>query len=109
DPNAMSPKRETRPYVGLKPKMPHSAAGCRTDPPVSDPSASGAMLAATATALPLDDPPGVRATSHGLRVGPKAEFSDELPIANSSMLPMPTTMAPASSKRCTNVAVYGAR
>ena len=32
--------------------MPQNAAGCRIDPPVSDPSASGVIPAATATAEP---------------------------------------------------------
>ena len=40
--NATSPYRDTRPYVGFTPTTPHSAAGWRTDPPVSEPSASGA-------------------------------------------------------------------
>src|SRR2546421_9709431 len=33
--------RESRPYVGLSPKMPQSEAGTRIDPLVSEPSASG--------------------------------------------------------------------
>src|SRR4051812_49040499 len=89
--------------------MPHNAAGCRTDPPVSLPNAIGVMPAATETAEPALDPPLVRFGSHGLRVGPKAEFSEELPMANSSMFVMPTGIAPASIRRCTKVAVYGAR
>ena len=52
--------------------------------------------AATAAAEPPDEPPGIRVTSHGLRVTPKAEFSVELPIANSSMLQRPKTIAPAA-------------
>ena len=56
--NAISPYRDTRPYVGLRPTTPHSAAGWRIDPPVSEPSASGVMPAATATADPPLDPPG---------------------------------------------------
>jgi len=38
DAKAMRPYRETRPYVGLKPTTPDSAAGWRIDPPVSLPS-----------------------------------------------------------------------
>ena len=40
--------------------MPVSAAGCRTEPPVSLPSPTGASPAATAAAEPPLDPPGVR-------------------------------------------------
>ena len=64
--------------------MPHSAAGCRIEPPVSVPSAQGASPAATAAALPPEEPPGTRVWSQGFRTGPKAEFSFEEPIANSS-------------------------
>ena len=51
--------------------MPQSAAGCRIDPPVSEPSASGVMPAATATAEPPLDPPGMR--SSGPRIPRRAE------------------------------------
>src|SRR5438552_12871612 len=67
------------------------------------------MPAATAAALPPDDPPGTRVVSCGLRVGPKAEFSVELPIANSSRLVLPMTTAPAARRRSTTVASYGGR
>src|SRR5947209_2950447 len=79
------------------------------DPPVSEPSASGAKPAATAAALPPLDPPGTRVWSWGFLVGPKAEFSVELPMANSSRLVFPTTTAPAAASRCTTVASYGGR
>src|SRR5947209_10336924 len=87
--------------------MPQKEAGCRIEPPVSDPSATGAIRAATAAADPPLDPPGARSSAHGLRVGPKAEFSVEEPIANSSQLVLPTTIAPARSRRVTTVASYG--
>ena len=70
--------------MGFKPTIPHSAAGCRIDPPVSVPIAHGASPAATAAALPPEEPPGTRPRSHGLRAGPNAEFSVEEPMANSS-------------------------
>src|SRR3954468_6949908 len=69
--------------------------------------ASGAKPAATAAALPPLDPPGTRVVSWGLRVGPNAEFSVELPMANSSRLVFPTMTAPAAARRCTTVASYG--
>ena len=73
------------------------AAGCRIEPPVSLPSASGAIRAATAAALPPLEPPGMRSRSHGFRVTLKALFSVEEPIANSSMFVLP--MMIASSRR----------
>src|SRR5919202_4207259 len=89
--------------------MPHSAAGWRIEPPVSVPIAHGALPAATAAAEPPDEPPGTRERSHGLSVGPYAEFSVEEPIANSSWLVLPSSGAPASISRSTAVAVYGGR
>src|SRR3954467_8807507 len=91
------------------PTTPHSAAGWRLEPPGSDPGARGATPAAPAAALPPLDPPGTREWSCGLRVGPKAEFSVELPMANSSRFVLPTTIAPAAVRRCTTVASYGGR
>src|SRR5918993_972277 len=91
------------------PTTPHSAAGWRIDPPVSDPRAMGANPAATAAAEPPDEPPGTRLRSWGLRVGPKAEFSVELPMANSSRLVLPMATAPAAARRSTTVASYGGR
>src|ERR1700677_2285481 len=87
--------------------MPHSAAGWRMEPPVSVPSAHGARPAATAAALPPEEPPGTRVRSHGLSTGPNAEFSFEEPIANSSWLVLPSRLAPAACSRATTVAVYG--
>ena len=54
------------------------------------------MPAATATADPPLDPPGDPRSSHGLRVGPKAECSVDEPIANSSQFVLPTITAPAA-------------
>src|SRR5215469_10464689 len=87
--------------------MPQTAAGWRIEPPVSVPTASGASLAATAAADPPDDPPGTLARSHGLRLGPNAEFSVDEPMANSSMLVLPRMIAPACLSRSTMVASYG--
>ena len=77
------------------------------EPPVSEPSASGTIRAATAAADPPLEPPGVRSSAHGLRVGPNAEFSVDDPIANSSQFVLPTMTAPAATSRSTAVAVYG--
>ncbi len=55
-----TPRRLTRPKVGLRPKIPQHAAGMRIEPPVSVPIAKSARPAATAAADPLEDPPGIR-------------------------------------------------
>ena len=86
--------------------MPVSAPGWRIDPPVSEPSESTTSPAATAAAEPPEEPPGTRSRSHGLCVGPNAEFSVEEPKANSSMLHFPIGSAPASSIRRTAVQSY---
>ena len=88
------------------PTTPESAPGCRIEPPVSVPSANTAWPAATAAADPPEEPPGTRDRSQGLRTGPNAEFSFELPIANSSRFVLPSMTAPRSSSRVTTVAEY---
>src|SRR5262245_6518228 len=96
-----------RPYVGLSPTTPQKAAGWRTEPPVSVPRAEAASSPATAAAEPPDEPPGTRSRSQGFRVGLKAECSVEEPIANSSMLVLPSITAPAAPSLATQVASYG--
>src|SRR5213593_4395216 len=95
------------PYVGLRPTMPQSDAGCRTDPPVSVPSAQMASPDATAAAEPPDEPPGTRSRSHGLCTGPKAECSFDEPIANSSQFVLPSRTDPASRSRAHGVQSNG--
>ena len=92
--NAIRPYRETSPYVGFSPTTPQSDAGCRTDPPVSVPSAQTTSPAATAAALPPLEPPGTRSRSQGLWTGPYAEFSFDDPIANSSQFVLPINTLP---------------
>ncbi len=55
-----TPSIDTRQALGLKPVRPHSAAGMRTEPPVSEPMAATAMPSATDTAAPDEEPPGMR-------------------------------------------------
>ena len=74
------------------------------DPPVSEPSPRGVNPAATAAAEPPLLPPGTLLVSRGLRVAPKAEFSVELPMANSSMFVLPRPMPPARRSASTTVA-----
>src|SRR5919198_1852249 len=107
DANAISPYRETRPYVGLRPTTPQSAAGCRTEPPVSVPNAHTHSPAATAAADPPDDPPGTVSSPHGFLVGKNAEFSVEEPMANSSQLVLPTSTDPSAFSRNHAVQSYG--
>src|SRR5215469_17682357 len=97
----------TRPIVVLSPVRPHQDAGNRTEPPVSVPIAHGAKPAATATAEPLLDPPGVRATSvsHGFHGVPRCWLVPQPPIANSTVCVLPMTMRPAVISLCARVAV----
>ena len=79
--------------------MPQNAAGMRTLPAPSVPTESGPMPEATAAAVPPDDPPGVLAGFHGLRVMP---VSGELVSAlqpNSGVVVLPRITAPASRRR----------
>src|SRR6266536_2794569 len=99
----MIPYRETVPYVGRRPTLPQSADGCLIEPPVSEPSAHGASPADTAAADPPPEPPGTRVGSHGLCEGPNAEFSVDEPIANSSVLVLPSSVNPASLTRAATV------
>ena len=90
--------------MGFIPTTPHSAAGWRMEPPVSEPRPSGVKPAATDAAEPPLLPPGTLPVWRGLRVGPKAEFSVELPMANSSMFVLPSAIAPARRSASTTVA-----
>ena len=76
----------------------------RTDPAPSVPTPSGPSPAATAAAVPPDDPPGDFAGSHGLRVNPvSGEFVSALQ-PNSGVVVLPISTAPASR----SLAVTGA-
>ena len=76
------------------------------EPAVSVPKESQPSPAATAAALPPEEPPGTRLVSHGLRgVGLKAEDSLDEPKVNSSRLTLPNITPPAASIRSTGVAV----
>jgi hypothetical protein len=63
---------------------------------VSVPVAAGAMRAATAAAEPPEEPPGTQETSQGFFTGPKNEVSLDEPMANSSMLSLPSVTMPAA-------------
>ena len=66
------------------------------------------MFDATIAADPPDVPPGIRVVSCGFLTGPNAEFSLDPPIANSSMLVLPSVTMPAAAQRSTTCASYGA-
>src|SRR4051794_15982043 len=93
------------------PTVPVKAAGWRIEPPVSVAVAPRHKRAATAAAEPPDEPPGTRCAPsisplalaptlvplrrHGLTTGPKQEVSFEEPMANSSLLSLPSITAPS--------------
>src|ERR1043166_3265341 len=81
---------ETRPKVVFRPTMPQQAAGTRIDPAVSVPKATSASPFATATALPDEDPPGIRKLLSGFLGVPKYSFMPEGATANSVMFVLPT-------------------
>src|SRR3989304_8733211 len=107
DANAIRPNLDPLPYVGLSPVPPEGEAGWRMLPPVSVPRDAAQRPAATAAALPPLLPPGTLLVSHGFKVGKNAEVSVEEPMANSSMLSLPSITAPASFSFLTTVASYG--
>lgn len=98
-PNGDSGQAGTRPKLGFKPKVPHSAAGLRIEPAPSVPMAIGAMPAATAAAAPPEEPPVVLAAFQGLRVRPvSGELVSHLQ-PNSGVAVLPTITAPAARSR----------
>ena len=68
---------------GLKPIIPQSAAGIRTDPPVSVPRPATKMPAAIAAAVPPEDPPAILVLSQGFLTAPLQELFEVIPNANS--------------------------
>ena len=102
-----TPWQLTRPNVTLRPVSPFHADGIRTEPPVSDPMAHGARRAATETPEPELLPPGARCTvrSQGFHGVPMCRLVPHAPIANSTVRVLPSTMAPAATRRRARVAV----
>ena len=86
------PCRLIRPWVTLSPTNPLKADGIRTEPPVSLPIPAGANPAATATAVPLEEPPGARcvAGSQGFHGVPISGLVPQAPKANSTMWVLPS-------------------
>ena len=90
------------------PTVPVKAAGWRIEPPVSVAVAPRQRSAATAAEEPPEEPPGTSLVSfpfrrQGFTTGPKALVSFDEPMANSSLLSLPSMTAPASHKFCVTV------
>src|SRR5207342_2691040 len=91
----------TLPSDGRSPTTPQNDAGLRSEPPMSEPSASGTMPARRAHAAPPLEPPADRVGSTGLRVVPKTVLKVWEPAANSGTLVLPIGTAPAARIRAT--------
>src|SRR5215467_16002891 len=86
--------------------MPQSAAGLRTEPPVSVPIVANARLAATAAPDPVLDPPvNPCAVFHGLRACGQAWSGDGLACANSRQASLPRRIPPALCRRWATAAL----
>src|SRR5258708_17335507 len=92
------------PGVGRMPTIPQNDAGIRIEQPKSVPCASGTMPVATATADPPEEPAGLNAGFQGLRVTPNTSLKVLAPAANSGVLVLPSTIAPAVFRRRTTSA-----
>ena len=94
--------------LGRKPARPHRAAGRRTEPPVSVPIPAGIMRAATATAVPPLDPPGIIDGPQGLRAAPVTALLFVIPKASSCMFAFAPSSAPTSKRAAATGAFRGA-
>src|ERR1044072_4416751 len=95
--------RGTRPAVGLKPTSEQKLAGSRMLPPKSLPVPSHIWPAASAAAVPPEEPPGVKRVFHGFRVTPNTSLYVLPPAANSGVFVFLTMSAPHDSRRCTTM------
>ena len=82
--------------VVLRPAIPQNAEGMRIEPPLSEPKAMSAAPVATATAEPLEEPPGTSVGLRGLTGVPKYSLIPDPPCANSTRFALPTSRAPAA-------------
>ena len=87
---------ETRPRDGLNPNTPQHDAGIRSEPAPSPPLATDVSPAAIAAADAPEEPPVVRSSAHGFRVGPNSTGSVVEWFPNSGVLVRPTITRPAS-------------
>jgi hypothetical protein len=93
----------TSPGEGRSPTTPHSAAGMRSEPPVSEPVAIGSMSTASAAADPPEEPPALSTGSKGLPVAPHTGLRVLAPAPMSGTLVLAVTIAPAARRRATSV------
>ena len=100
-----TPSFGTRPIDGRSPVTPQKQAGMRTEPAVSVPSVPAARSAAAAAPLPPLEPPQIRSSDHGLCAGPKCGLVVIAPYANSCVLSLPSTIAPARRSRATGCGI----
>ena len=96
----------TRPALVLNPTTLQKLAGLRSEPPMSLPSASGSILAASATAAPPELPPHVRVRSNGFFVSPKTSLKVCEPAPHSGTFVFPIVTPPASTRRWTISAFF---
>src|ERR1700745_2667204 len=94
----------TRPGEVRNPTTLQKAAGLRSDPPLSLPSAIGSMPQARLTAAPPLLPPHVLVRSYGFLVAPNTALKVCEPAPNSGVLVLPITIAPAALTRSTGSA-----
>ena len=81
--NGRTPASGIRPQVVFSPQIPQQAAGIRIDPPVSVPYPTVASPVATATADPLEEPPGTSEASSGFTGVPNQGLIPVTPSASS--------------------------
>src|SRR5581483_2967716 len=84
---------------GRMPTTPQNAAGLRSEPPMSVPSAIGSIRVASATAAPPLLPPHVFVRSYGLLVAPNTGLNVWDPAPNSGVFVLPMVIAPAAFRR----------
>src|SRR5690349_15208827 len=91
----------TRPGDGRNPTTLFQAAGLRSDPPVSLPSAIGTIPVVSDAAAPPLLPPTVFTRLYGLCVAPKTGLNVFEPAPNSGVFVLPSVIAPAARIRVT--------
>ncbi len=99
--------RLTSPTVGFSPTTPFTAAGQVIEPSVSVPIAASTSPAATAAALPEDEPHGLRSSACGLRVWPPTPLQPEIEafermFAHSDKFVLPRITASAARSLATS-------
>ena len=99
-----TPSFGIRPHDDLRPTVSQHADGSRIEHPVSVPRPRSQSPPAIAAALPALDPPVVRPGWAGFATVPYQGFCPITLQANSGRFALPTTTAPASSTRSTQLA-----